>query len=474
MAVKVGSQNAAWRDDPLPYLAGALLFAAILFGGGGAEGPLQNGILEGLGALLLCAVAASNFGGDPLPRASAPLLWLMVAALTLVLCQLIPLPPEIWADLPGREVAVAVDLLVDNRLGWRPLSLDPEATRRAAAGLLLPLPIALVAIGASRQGLLFMLRALLAAALVSAALGAAQLALAWPAALAPYGAPVATASGVFANTNHHASLLLAALIASGILVRLDDPSLKIKVQSGNWRLHLGWLLIPVFSIIAIAAASRAGWFLLVPALAMALLIAVGRRRFAWVLTLSLLALGSVGVVLLAGSPSRIGDLQALLQDSRLISLPDILFTLQQFWPVGSGLGTFVPVFKANENLDLVTSAYLNHAHNDLLELLIETGIVGAILLAVALTAVLIRLWKGSRSGSSTQATAALGGASILALLLLHSLVDYPLRADAVAAVAGVAIGLLMTKAEKTDVRRSARSSRRIPRGFSSQAVSRAG
>jgi O-antigen ligase len=264
-----------------------------------------------------------------------------------------------------------------------------------------------------------------------------------------YGEPVDAATGVFANSNHQASLMLVALIASGLLISLDDPSLEIKTSSGKWRLHLGWLLIPIFSIMLLAAMSLAGWALLLPALAMSLLLATGRRRLGALLIFALLVLASVGGVLIAFGPSSgpAGDLQALFQNNRLISLPDILFTLQQFWPVGSGLGTFVPVFKANENLDLVTSAYLNHAHNDLLELLIETGLFGGALLGVALIAILAQLWKASRISSRAQATASLGGASILAILFLHSLIDYPLRADAIAAVAGLAVGLLSANAE---------------------------
>jgi O-antigen ligase len=269
--------------------------------------------------------------------------------------------------------------------------------------------------------------------------------------------------------------MLCALVATGILIRLDSPSLDIKVQSGRWRLHLAWLLLPIFSIIVVAAMSRAGWALLLPALAISLLISIGRRRLLSILMLCGLIIVAVGAAVLAtGSLSREAqDVQAILQDNRLISMPDVMFTLQQFWPVGSGLGTFVPVFKANENLDLVTSLYLNHAHNDVLELLIETGILGAILLAIAVVLVLVRLWKVFRRGSGSEVTAVLGGAGILAILLLHSLVDYPIRADAIAAVAGLAAGLLVTRAEKIDAGRNMkRSSRRSHRGFGSPAAVR--
>ena len=148
MSPRLESHRAAWRRDPLPYWTAVYIFLAILFGGGGAEGPLQNGVIEAAGALLLCAVAARHFRGEPLDsRAMAPV-WLTVAILLPILIQLIPLPPGLWTALPGRETAAAVDMTIDGRLGWRPLSLDPEATRRAAAALFVPVSIMLVAASA--------------------------------------------------------------------------------------------------------------------------------------------------------------------------------------------------------------------------------------------------------------------------------------------------------------------------------------
>ena len=41
---------------------------------------------------------------------------------------LLPLPPIIWVDLPGREVVVQSFELTDNSLPWLPLSLAPRAT----------------------------------------------------------------------------------------------------------------------------------------------------------------------------------------------------------------------------------------------------------------------------------------------------------------------------------------------------------
>ena len=45
-------------------------------------------------------------------------------------------------------------------------------------------------------------------------------------------------------------------------------------------------------------------------------------------------------------------------------------------PVGAGLGTFVPVYAMFEKPEQVSLFYVNRAHNDVLELWLETGVAG--------------------------------------------------------------------------------------------------
>ena len=159
-----------------------------------------------------------------------------------------------------------------------------------------------------------------------------------------------------------------------------------------------------------------------------------------------------------------------LQDARATSLPDILYTLQQYWPWGSGFGTFAPVFMANEDLDLVQAAYLNHAHNDFLELLVEGGLPGVIVVATILIAIVWRFIMLVRTGPDIERAPGLAAFAMLVLLAAHSLVDYPARSDAIAAIAGVALGLLFVRLPKKS---AGRSSIRGKRGFSSPGASSA-
>ena len=104
----------------------------------------------------------------------------------------------------------------------------------------------------------------------------------------------------------------------------------------------------------------------------------------------------------------------------------------QTFPVGTGMGSFPSVYVLGEDPTNIGLTYINHAHNDYLEILLEGGLVGAILGAAFLawwTVRAARLWW-PQPGEDLQRAATIATAA----LLLHSLVDYPLRTAAMASV----------------------------------------
>jgi len=99
-----------------------------------------------------------------------------------------------------------------------------------------------------------------------------------------------------------------------------------------------------------------------------------------------------------------------------------------FAPFGSGVGSFVELYRWYEDPAIVSATFVNHAHNDLLELLIETGLPGLLVLLVFLAWFVPRawaLWRGDRSNA-----AALAASMVIGVELVHSLADYPLRTAA--------------------------------------------
>jgi O-antigen ligase len=92
----------------------------------------------------------------------------------------------------------------------------------------------------------------------------------------------------------------------------------------------------------------------------------------------------------------------------------------------------------------VSSIYFNHAHNDYLELWLETGIVGASVFAAFAAWLVLRLvavWipcVGRRPATALSVAASLS----IILLLAHSIVDYPLRTESLAVLFAFACGAL--------------------------------
>lgn len=439
-----------------------LLGLTLLAGGGGAQAIRTNGWIEGASAVLLVAAVTSHFRSRPITSKAIVPLWLLVAFLLLIAGQLLPLPYSSWHALPGRDLAVGVTEALGMAGLARPLTLDPERTRLFAAGVIVPAAFFLATLAGGRRCQLWSLRVIVGAAVVSAVLGALQVASGKSMSFqlyseaSPEGAP-----GLFVNRNHQATMLLAGMLACAALIRLEPGQIRLPGRAARTGLHYGWALLLLLALMTLATSSRAGAGLLLLFLPIAAMIALGRTRPTLVLASLAMIFLVLGAVLALGAPELFGKLVArfrLTGEMRVNVLPDLLFTIRQYWPVGSGLGTFDPVFRTNENLDLMTAAYLNHAHNEYLELAIEAGLAGVVLAAAALTWLGARMagLLGPRSPAGSR-TLPLAGASIILLMLLHSLVDYPLRIDGLAALFGVAVAFVTDPFRPDHRRRSSRS-----------------
>ena len=114
--------------------------------------------------------------------------------------------------------------------------------------------------------------------------------------------------------------------------------------------------------------------------------------------------------------------------------------LRDSFPAGTGLGTFEKVYGLQEDPTNVANEYVNHAHNDFLELILELGLPGAILLALFLAwwgVSSVRIWTSPVSTPAARAATIATGA-----VLAHSVVDFPLRTAAISAVFAICIALM--------------------------------
>jgi len=109
-------------------------------------------------------------------------------------------------------------------------------------------------------------------------------------------------------------------------------------------------------------------------------------------------------------------------------------------PLGSGLGSFLNVYRLYESPDTVTNEYVIHAHNDYAELALELGLAGVVLMLMFLATWLVAakaVWRRESWNPFAQA-ASIASAAVL----IHSMVDFPLRTAAISASFAMCLALM--------------------------------
>jgi O-antigen ligase len=435
------------------WLTAALMLAAFLVGGGPSI-PERAVLVQLIACGLLAVAMISMFEGE-LPRSATPALIFLGILCIVPLLQLIPLPSSIWHALPGRELPVSISQMIGQGDIARPLSLEPEGTRLSGLTLIVPIAMFMAVLRLDSRDRRRLMALTVIFALASIVLGTLQVA--GGSALYFYdrthfGYPV----GFFANRNHEADLLLIAVpFAAAVALGINSSDRRKRIRERTRNIWLGG--IALFLLVGIIATQSRTGLAILPVM-MAGTLFVMTRDFRdprlWTGIGGLVAIALVGGALLIYTPigqhamQRFNDLAV---DQRGEFWQGTWVAVRQYWPVGSGLGSFVPVYQTVENLDSVTMDFVNHAHDDYLEILLETGIVGAILLGVYLLLLLSRLLVRFPNHVTPQRRAALVG---IAILLLHSLTDYPLRTLSLLTLFAFLNALLFVPPERPGIRRT--------------------
>ena len=422
---------------------GGFMAVAVALGGSSVAGMTANAVLQ---VAAVIAIAATVAQPDPTPRSSGERHLLILATLfgALFVAQLIPLPPALWSALPGRQHVGEGLTALGLPLPWMPLSLAPDKT--VQSGLSLPAPVAMIVmIGAFRRPVArAAVLALLILMVLSVLLGVAQVA--GNAQLYFYTfTNGSSAVGFFANSNHFATLMCLTLpLAAGLVARWRSGS---DGAQGASRLFaaavlLGIVLLGLLGVTMTKSVAGVGLALLA-LVGSAVIVLPGLPR-----GLRLGFLAGVVVVLIvvaaAALNSGIDDLTTTDIGGGDLSRTEMwrvtAHAIGAFGPAGAGFGSFPQLFHLFEDPEQVNAVFANHAHNDVLEFVLEGGIPGVLLLLAFLIWFVVRVasvWLVERRDPLAQ------GASIAALIiLLHSLVDYPLRTGAIATLFGLCLALL--------------------------------
>lgn len=441
------------------------LALCVLFGGASQSGLAQTMMLQVIacGVMLIALWRAWSIDRDG-PWKGA--LFLFAALIGVGAIQLIPLPPWLWSAIPGRaELAQRADLMELSAV-WMPLSLAPMDTVRGLFRFLPPIALFGLMIMANREvlsrGLPWMVALL---GILSSAIGFLQI----------FGGPDSwlyfydptnrgNATGLFANVNHQSSFLLMALpFVAVLLARWADT--RRQDPWGNARGGVIFVMGLTLVTGVLAAGSFAGYLMLGPVLIACFAIlqtptsetrgGTGSALFRGLALIGLVC-GAVALGYLLVTSPLLPGLGVTVIDQSDLSRPQIFertgAAIGDHFPFGSGLGSFEAVYPAYEDPSVVTATYVNHAHNEYLQIFLEFGIFGPLILLAALALwgrQTLVIWWGPTGADRRLRRAA---SVALGVVILHSIVDYPLRTAATAGVAAVAAAVLTAPASRRPVR----------------------
>jgi O-antigen ligase len=243
-------------------------------------------------------------------------------------------------------------------------------------------------------------------------------------------------NGLFANPNHQGTAAALSVVAMVALASSGNP-----VDAGYWRsrrLPCGLALLALASLPM--TGSRAALLLAIAGAVAALVLlgfetrgprSGGRLRAGWAaVVLAMVAFAVAWVRFQAADAVRWGLVQT---------------TAAMAWayaPTGAGVGSFVPVFDQYAPRSLMQWEFFNHAHDEYVQWWFESGVAGMAVVAFAVW-LLVRSRPRPRAKYQGEAVAAWVGCITL---LLHSLVDYPLRTPALMAVAALLAGTMVAAA----------------------------
>jgi len=451
--------------------AAFLIFVLVVALGGGSARPDVAALMPvRLAAVGLATLVILFAPADRIQR--VPIIFMASAGL-LVALQLVPLPPALWAALPGRS-RYAFDADAGLAAVWRPFSLTPDLTWNTLLSLLPPFAAVLWARVAGQSGRVTALYAIGCIGLSSAVLGLLQLGAGAQTPLRYYAITNNdSAVGLFANRNHNAMFLAITMPPLAIWAGLGGRSVRSEGVIKSWI-----ALSAVVFLLGMAAVtgSRGGLLLAVLSGGLSGLLHWRLRRL-WpqsrrgsIMSMAarwLPAGGALVAIALVGllTQTRVfGRLLATdpLDEQRTQWLKPLSEMAWSFAPVGAGFGSFDSIFRGFEPFDMLQPTYLNAAHNDLLQLAIEGGIGGLALLAVFVIWWTIHSVSAWRRFSGSAADAYACAASVMTgSMLLASLFDYPLRTPLHAVVFAIAC-VWLSRDEDGSSRRGGQAKTALP------------
>jgi putative inorganic carbon (hco3(-)) transporter len=427
-----------------------LAVAVLAFGG---TGKISFAIVQLLffGVAVFFVASAQEFAF----RSSVKLIVVPAVLTAVVLLQLCPLPDSWLHRFAGRETPMA-------GMHAEYFSFEPYVTR----GHLLILLACFAAfyfaqiVSRDRRRKQVFIASLVALGTFEAFYGMVQYLTGWQQIFAYVKKfDLEEATGTYINRNHYAGFLEMILPFSLALAFYEYAKLRgnrgssmsfrsLIARSGLQSLIL-WLCVSVILCAALIF-SRSRMGILAAAASVLVIIALTAISRFHGRTSSLLAsmfiVLSIGLAVWIGPGpivsrfQNVGDEYSLGGPSRVSIWRDALPLIQHHPWLGTGLGTFPIAYTSGQTTFL--TQFVNHAHNDYLELAADLGIPAAFVLFASIFLILARAVRAFLFGQGDfERVVALGCVGSIVAILLHSFADFNLYIPANALLFSVILGL---------------------------------
>ena len=253
------------------------------------------------------------------------------------------------------------------------------------------------------------------------------------------------ATGTYINRNHYAGFLemvfpFALVFALREFWKLQKktaqslPNLKRLAVWSDVHKFVTWLAIAISLFVALIY-SRSRMGIIAALLSMIVIFALAwfsrSEGTAGIFVCAVFLALSVGLIVWIGAGSIVERFRGVAQEyvsrdySRVSIWPNAVEVMRRHPWLGTGLGTF-PIAYTTVQTNFL-GEFVNHAHNDYLELASDLGIPAALGLISSFIWLLARAVRTSRAAiESLDRFLALGCAGSLVAILLHSLVDFNL------------------------------------------------
>jgi putative inorganic carbon (HCO3(-)) transporter len=376
----------------------------------------------------------------------------------IVLLQLFPLPETLLHRFAGREIPET-----NIRAGY--LSFEPYATRTHFLTLLACFIAFCFAqmVSQDRRRHQFFIGALIALGTFEAFYGLVQYLSGWQQIFTYVKKfDVEEATGTYINRNHYAGFLemilpfcLAWVFYEYAKVRGDRNSgnklRSVIAKSAAPRLLLSLSVSVVLCVALVFSRSRMGILAAISSILIIFALVsiskfhghMGSLLAAAFIVLSIWLAVWIGPGPIVSRFETVNEEYSLDGQSRLSMWRDALPLIKAHPWLGTGLGTFPIAYTGGQTAFL--SQFVNHAHNDYLELASDLGVPAALILFGSILFILARAIRSFLSAQRDfDRTVALGCAGSIVAILLHSFADFNLYIPANALLFSTILGLAVS------------------------------